>query len=191
MSYLTKEEVQQKLKIYEFNLEVDQMAKSPISNLGISGSVMFSRYKAIGVKFTKFNTLSEKQYTTFTDIKGLVEGDMVVCDTQCGPSVAVVTQIDGLSKFDKDNAERLVISKINMKKVQKEYKKMKELQELRSSLQERKAEMEEFAVLRLLAEKDPTAKAMIDKMFKLTGDATFQLEEPAIQEEENGGGEGK
>lgn len=149
------------------------MAKLPV--FPISSTVMFSQYKAVGVRFLKFNELSDTQYTIFTDIKDLKEGDLVVADTQYGPSVAQVTQVDGLSKFDRDKASRLIISKINMKKVSKKYDKMKKLTELRAALQARREEMEDIAVLRLLAETDPKAKEMMDDLFKLTGDVTYQI----------------
>lgn len=148
------------------------MAK--VQTFPIQSNVMFSKYKAVGIKFPNYGNLDGKQYTIFTDIDVKVD-DYVVADTTNGPAVAVVTQTTGLTKFDRDKANRLIISKINMKKVQKKYDAMVQLQELRQQLQERKEEMEEMAVLRLLAQTDPHAKKMMDDLFKLTGDITYQI----------------
>ena len=82
------------------------MAK--ISTFPIQSNVMFTRYKAVGIKFPNFGDLGSKQYTIFTDLD-VKEGDYVVADTDTGPSVAVVTQTMGLTKFDRDKANRLII----------------------------------------------------------------------------------
>lgn len=109
-----------------------------------------------------------KQYV-FKCAEEVSEGDLVVCETSRGFGVGRVCSIE-IRKSRIEQANAWIICKLDLSAHLERLKTEARLNELKSQMLERKKELDEEMIFMLLAEKDPSMKAMLEEFKSLKGE---------------------
>lgn len=109
-----------------------------------------------------FNSaFSNKLYHFKCDIEGIDVGDKVVVDTANGLAVAEVAKVitEGSNK-----ATKWVVDKIDMSAHEARLEKQKKLEELKEKMEQRRKEIQEFEIYRILAKEDEEMAELVKNL---------------------------
>lgn len=112
------------------------------------------------------------EYAYFTDIEDLkVLDKVVVCVSNNKLKVVTVSCIEGIEEYKGRKAHSWVVCKIDVTAHTEKIAKQKKVQEIRNQIAERKKQVEEMAVLKLLAESDDNMKDLLVQLAELDSEA--------------------
>lgn len=145
----------------------------------------FALYEHVGSKEERLSTLfgnSSKAYSFFTDLDDLEVGDLVIVQSsgissRLGLAICQVSALEGLTKLQRDKAEKWVIQKIDLTQHAERMKRAAIEQEIRNKLRERKEEAEELMVYKALAQSDPEIAALLTRLAEFDPSAKHLLPE--------------
>lgn len=110
-----------------------------------------------------------KEYC-FVSFEPLNEGDVVVVDTQYGFQLATVTGLASKipSNIPKGRTKE-VVCKVDFSSYNERKEKAERVKQLKAEMDKRVEKLKEDAVYEMMAEKDPTLKALFDEFKALQG----------------------
>ena len=100
-----------------------------------------------------FNTKkewSETNYSFFTDMTDLKPNDIVVCDSQYGPSICKVERY-AENSIERYNAETWVIQKVDFEAHKKRLENMRRKEEIWQQFENIKSEYQTLEIIKLLS----------------------------------------
>ncbi len=106
----------------------------------------------------------EKHYTYFTKIDDLVEGDLVVVETQFGYSVAKFVRYT--DKF-KTNAKAHIVQKANIEEFIEEKERLEKIRDLEEQISHRAEQANKRKIYDQLAENDDELKELLNTLDSL------------------------
>lgn len=120
----------------------------------------------VSVRFTA-GTNTSASYTFANYIEGLEAGDLVVCDTARGYSLARVVAVD--VAVNNVNVTREIVERVDTKAFEIRVARRKQLEELKARLDQRAAALQTTAIYEMLAEKDEEMAMLLDAYKVATG----------------------
>jgi hypothetical protein len=134
--------------------------------------------KVIGVKFANDdNKLTSKTYSYYTNDPNIKVGNAVVVAVGSRgkevPTIAFVTQAEGLSKAQIANAKKWIVSTVDLTEYRANQEREDKITEIRNQLHQRKEEMEDLLFYKTLAETDPTMKTLLVELQELDSSVTL------------------
>ena len=110
-----------------------------------------------------------KKYNFITDIEGLEQDDVVVVDTRNGLALATFFEYDelGFGETGAKKPTKWIIQKVDLEKHLARVEAAEKAEELKRAMEEKRKQTQELEVYRILAEKDPEMKKMIEEFEKL------------------------
>ncbi len=110
----------------------------------------------------------DKEYYYFTDLD-LAIRDLVVVRTGAEYKVVRVVATEGFTALERAKCAKWIVQKVDLLGYEKRLEKENLIQEMKAKLRERKEQMEELAIYRMLAKDDPTMGDMLNKLAELEG----------------------
>jgi hypothetical protein len=130
--------------------------------------IMNANFIVAGIKFLD-GTNTNKEYIYALYDESIYPGDIVVVKTgHHGLALAEVTSRDAFPK-DSVKCGREIISRVDFTAYNEREAKAKHLSELKTAMDKKVEELQHTASYELLAEKDPTLKAMLEEYKSLIG----------------------
>ena len=128
--------------------------------------MLIGTYNVAMVKMLQgVNTTKEYAFALY-DEKVNVD-DLVLCDTQYGYAVARVVNIMPLEEYEGVNITKEVICKVDFDDFEKRKDAKRRAKKLKSSMDKIVKELQDIALVELMAEKSPELKSMLDKYKEL------------------------
>lgn len=124
--------------------------------------MLIGTYNVAMVKMLQgVNTTKEYAFALY-DEKVNVD-DLVLCDTQYGYAVARVVHIMPLEEYEGVNITKEVICKVDFNDFEKRKDVKCRAKKLKSSMDKMVKELQDIALVELMAEKNPELKTMLDE----------------------------
>jgi len=112
---------------------------------------------------------NSKDYCYHTDL-ALKTDDLVLVETPSGEfKVVTVTQVNGISTYDRSKANKWIVGKIDLEEYEKKKQQRLLAREIRIRLRDRKEEMEEITLFKLLAKDDPEMQKLLKQLTDIEG----------------------
>ena len=116
-------------------------------------------------EYPKFVKYKEYVFAAYEDLK---EGDVVVVDTANGFQLVTVTGIaETLPRSVSMGDLKEVVCRVDFSKYQERKDKVAKLKELKEEMDKKVKVLQNNAIYEMLAEKDPSLKAMLDEYKEL------------------------
>ena len=128
----------------------------------IAPKIMASARRYAEVKFGGRNNRNfdtSTPYTFNSDIEGLQIGDTVVCD--CTTGLAVGEVVNFLAFDSSGKSSRWIVQKVDLKVHSERLEKQAERERIRGLMDMRKKQLEDEALYRMMAERDPEMAKLI------------------------------
>jgi len=118
--------------------------------------------------------LDTKKYFFKTTIDSLKPGDYVIVDAKTGLNIVEVVRVYRRSLYSEsinafNRAKAWVVDKINMEEHNKRIEATQRKKFIVTQLKERREQMEEIAIYKMLAKQDKEAAALLDELQQLEG----------------------
>lgn len=124
--------------------------------------MLIGTYNVAMVKMLQgVNTTKEYAFALY-DEKVNVD-NLVLCDTQYGYAVARVVNIMPLDEYEGVNITKEVICKVDFTDFEKRKERRKKAQKLKSEMDKKVKELQDIALIELMAEKNPELKTMLEE----------------------------
>ncbi len=124
--------------------------------------MLIGTYNVAMVKMLQgVNTTKEYAFALY-DEKVNVD-NLVLCDTQYGYAVARVVNIMPLDEYEGVNITKEVICKVDFTDFEKRKEHRKKAQKLKSEMDKKVKELQDIALIELMAEKNPELKTMLEE----------------------------
>lgn len=118
----------------------------------------------VGVRFITGIGSTDTIYTFKCDIPNIAVGDMVLCDTTKGFSVATIHNVDCYNASGRSS--KWVVQKVDMdthrKRVERDYRR----QEIRARMDAHKKHLEDMAIYKMMADTDPEMAKLIAEYYE-------------------------
>jgi len=115
----------------------------------------------------KFDEVYGKVYYFMNDIEGLQVGDLVVVDTQQGYQVATIKAIS--DTLPVKNVVKWVVQKVDLARHLERVEKQQKIDELKKKMEQRRKQLEEIQIYRLLAQEDESMRELLKELDALEG----------------------
>lgn len=139
---------------------VDTNKQNNITDKG-ENEMITGNYRVAMVKFVQ-GTNTDKKYAFALFDADIYVDDCVLCDTQNGYSVGKIVEIISKDEYNGVEITKEIICYVRFDEWEQRKKNRAEAKKLKSEMDKKMKEMQEFALYEMMAEKSPELKEMLD-----------------------------
>lgn len=107
---------------------------------------------------------SDKEYSYFTDIEGLKQGDLVVVDTMYGYKTANIVKVRGFSKAQRDAAGKWIVCKIDTKAFDEKLQRYALVSEIEQEIEEEMKSQARVEFYKKVAKDNPRVQELLTQL---------------------------